>query len=406
MPRSKRGFTLIEMLVVIAVIAILVALVLPAVQAAREAARRTQCRNNMKQVALAQHNYHDVHRQFAPGFIQLRRLTAFPTPQWGLLQGNVDINQHVWGEFLLPYLGASTVYEQIDFNSPNYAPIKNSNLPNGGYAALNSGGPCCACAVTRPTAAVVPPFVCPSTPRASNPFVDYEWADLLDGYGPPFLSTCLFENTEPMRLRGASDYSVLGRLGPEMERRYTYLLGSKCLSLKSVHLNQWSTYGLYYWDNNNVDAGMLNPSIDKITDGTQTTILLAENAGRPDLWQHGVKVATAGQINSPPAVCFTGWLPARGQGYNGGGCWACFGNGLNFILGSNFPGNGAGDFNLACFFNCTNEQWQNAIYSFHPGTGGLAMCDGSVRFVSEDMDLVTFARLLTFRGHEPVSDAF
>ncbi len=68
MPRTKaKGFTLIELLVVIAIIAILIALLLPAVQQAREAARRTQCKNNMKQLGLAMHNYHDVHKMFPSG---------------------------------------------------------------------------------------------------------------------------------------------------------------------------------------------------------------------------------------------------------------------------------------------------------------------------------------------------
>jgi hypothetical protein len=72
-------------------------------------------------------------------------------------------------------------------------------------------------------------------------------------------------------------------------------------------------------------------------------------------------------------------------------------------------GNQIGDWFLNgtdCFFNCTNEENMNAIYSFHPGIGGIAMCDGSVRFANEDIDFVSFVRLLTFRGHEPVTDAF
>ena len=66
---KNRAFTLIELLVVIAIIAILIALLLPAVQAAREAARRTQCRNNLHQMAIGEHNYHDVNNEFTPATI-------------------------------------------------------------------------------------------------------------------------------------------------------------------------------------------------------------------------------------------------------------------------------------------------------------------------------------------------
>lgn len=97
--RRSRGFTLIELLVVIAIIAILIALLLPAVQQAREAARRTQCRNNLKQLGLALHNYHDVHLCFPFGHEgTTKAFSAF--------------------SMLLPYLEQGNLYAQIDFNVP------------------------------------------------------------------------------------------------------------------------------------------------------------------------------------------------------------------------------------------------------------------------------------------------
>jgi prepilin-type N-terminal cleavage/methylation domain-containing protein len=112
MPNHKRktGFTLIELLVVITIIGILVALLLPAVQAAREAARRASCYNNLKQVGLALHNYHDVNRSLPPGWMAWDPATGRPWPQgepgWG------------WAPRILPYLEQESLQEQINFSVP------------------------------------------------------------------------------------------------------------------------------------------------------------------------------------------------------------------------------------------------------------------------------------------------
>lgn len=106
---KPRGFTLIELLVVIAIIAVLIALLLPAVQQAREAARRTQCRNNLKQLGLAMHNYHDVHNSFPPGFV--RTWNAGPL---GNVWGNEG--QHAiwsWPTFLLPFFEQTALHERL-----------------------------------------------------------------------------------------------------------------------------------------------------------------------------------------------------------------------------------------------------------------------------------------------------
>ena len=105
---DRRGFTLIELLVVVAIIAILIALLLPAVQQAREAARRTQCKNNLKQLGLACHNFHDIYHRFPAGYLGAAH-TVVPEPS--------DFFDHQWTGIvpqLLPQLEQSVVYDRIN----------------------------------------------------------------------------------------------------------------------------------------------------------------------------------------------------------------------------------------------------------------------------------------------------
>jgi prepilin-type N-terminal cleavage/methylation domain-containing protein len=403
MNNSRRGFTLIELLVVVTVIAVLIALLLPAVQSAREAARRAQCRSNLKQIALAEHNYLDVQKMFTPAYVVLHigrlrcvcvcgKIIQIPNDQGtklcseGTCACHDDPNLHTWGEFLLPFLEASQVYNRIDLNAPNFSPINMTCLnPLWNYTAPNSGDCADPCAAKRPTAAVIPVYVCPSSVRPSNPF--------LEGLSADFSS-----NVWPIRVRGASDYTGLSGYASGLAESYQSLKGLPLQPANYFQLNQTGV----------LSAANPSPTIEKIVDGTSTTILCAENAGRPWLWIRG----THQPLVHPPLIANN--PPPRYVTSNPGGCWACFENAENWIAGTTFdglantdsgdvgnPGSGAVP---TCFFNCTNEYLCNAVYSFHPGAGGVAMCDGSARMLSENISVTVFLPLMTFAGREPITD--
>lgn len=131
----RHGFTLIELLVVIAIIAVLIALLLPAVQQAREAARRSQCKNNQKQVALALHAYHDSHGTFPIGNL-----------------ANINFTLQA---YILPYLDQANLYNRLNFNY------------GGNCFNINTGD------IYAPK---IPAYTCPTDPLASTP-------GFLSGYG-------------------------------------------------------------------------------------------------------------------------------------------------------------------------------------------------------------------------------
>ena len=155
----RKGFTLIELLVVIAIIGVLVALLLPAVQQAREAARRSQCKNNLKQIGLALHNYHELYRGFPPGY----------TYRPGTMSENAA--GFAWGAMILPMVDQAPLYSQFNWN---LAVWDAANIP--------------------PRTRHLPVFLCPSDPVSSGSFVEmgpvpetYAMGCYVGNFGPPDL---------------------------------------------------------------------------------------------------------------------------------------------------------------------------------------------------------------------------
>jgi prepilin-type N-terminal cleavage/methylation domain-containing protein len=242
----KLAFTLVELLVVIAIIGILVALLLPAIQAAREAARRTECTNRMKQLAVALHNYHDTHKVFPPAGINYGWADAATNP----INGPI-LNVSGW-VMTLPFLEQQQLYDQYDFKyaACNYNRNPPTNTVTGATAvanplATNSDVVC----------TVLKPFLCPS-----------------DGYNPVMSDEA-----------GGS---------PRYYNPYDRDLGAKTSYDLSVwrgdrwNHNDWATQSVAskYMFGENSDT-----ATQHITDGTSNTVALAEQThnvidGAPSAW--------------------------------------------------------------------------------------------------------------------------
>lgn len=309
--KKNKGFTLIELLVVIAIIAILIALLLPAVQQAREAARRTQCKNNLKQLGLAMHNYLDTYNVFP----YASTFTDLGTPGAAGLRGN----RHGWFEFILPYIDQAPLYSQINFNVSISNAANRPLIENMKFTAAT----------------------CPSNPLADS----FTRVD-----GPNF-------NDFGFGVQASMYKPVGGSMNTGQVKDCTAGVPSYCRNNSGGINGGWN--GGPHTNNGSV-AGMFARGVTKyntahITDGTSNTFLLGEMKSHFSqfgaLFAHNV--STSGF-----------WLK----------------------INSSF---------LKAREDARTVAWQdaNGHASYHVGGAQFVLADGSVRFVSENVDYATYCYL-------------
>ena len=323
--KTKKGFTLVELLVVIAIIGILIGMLLPAVQMVREAARRTTCANNMRQMGLAIHNYESAHMKF-PSAGQAKRGGSGPNAGQNVFfteQRRIESlgdASHSVQSWVLPFMEANNIY---DLYNIRYRYDYDPTLPE---APTNQ----------QASKQAVSTFICPSTGRE----------DLVDAEG-----------------YGYTDYSAPVTVRPELsgisgQPRY------KCA------LNGDSTR-----------------TIASITDGTSNTVAMAEDAGRVDVPHGGFMVIKTEVMDDGTPVDRRSWA------------WADPDNAFNvdMLVNNNaYPRGGPAD----CPWSVVNCGPNEETFGFHPGGANVNYCDGSVHFLAQNVDAVTFAAIMSKDGGE------
>jgi prepilin-type N-terminal cleavage/methylation domain-containing protein/prepilin-type processing-associated H-X9-DG protein len=346
--RSRRGFTLIELLVVIAIIAILIGLLLPAVQKVREAAARMQCSNNMKQLGLALHNFHDTMGGLPPWGFDIDPATVTPPNPYGpQTQGHSAFSQ------ILSYIEQDNVVKLARYDHSVIDPI---NLPPP--IGTSQAG------LTK-----IKTFLCPSTP---NRVVDY---------APYFNSVGLSTGGQSILL-GYTDYAPIRGVHP------TFL--TNCVP-GAVLTGDPSESGVLAKRSTQVYPKVTNLKLTDILDGTSNTLMVVEDAGRHDTWIKGKRapVVIAGSL--PPGT----WLLNTS--------WADYNmkvrvDGTDVALDSVTPHSGIR--RGCCVINCNNN---DEIYGFHTGGTNVLRADGSVAFLKDSTSPAVLTALITAQGGEVIS---
>ena len=351
----RRGFTLIELLVVIAIIGVLIALLLPAVQSAREAARRAQCTNNLKQIGLGLMNYESSYG-------------ALPTAGQGSLYAGLAVpdTEYVDGTGfharILPFLEQSNAYNSINFNFPEY-----NNLNGVNYTGYSTA---------------VSAFLCPSAVRLGNGGRDVKG----DPNAPPF------ENAGP-------GYGVNDYLGT------TYVDIDPLMQTGQVG----STPITPYRNRASRADGILHSGSTKlaeIRDGLSNTVMVIEDAGRDPRFvsERPESYVSPTQPNVPRPVPQGQRRAWRwGEANASGGVSGQPNNKWRPMSAQNaYPQPGDPG------FGTTNQAGANQEpFSYHPGGVNALMGDGSVKFLKDSIGLVTLRGLITLNGGEVLSaDAY
>jgi len=335
-PRLRRAFTLIELLVVIAIIAILIALLLPAVQQARESARRTQCKNNLKQLGLALHNYHDVFGCFAANEITVD--ASFTGGGYNVATGPTGLPTLSWLARILPYIEQAPLYQSIDMSG--FAGANAFTRILGDAAGSATSAPA---SNVRARRTVVNAFLCPSNPQpkqVTGAVQGYSWNDGVDGARTDYVGSMGFGQ------------------GAHRDCPFATYAGQQWSGPQEVNVPPISNNdGIFGWH------GCV--TIANIVDGTSNTVAVAED-------MHWV------EKESPERVA-------------GDALWMS-GYAIHSIkMAPNTDPNGD--------FRC--DQWS----SMHTGGCQVTLCDGSVRFVSENIDW-TIRRAVATRAKGEVVGEF